>query len=127
VPKLGPSSRCLPVVVVQNTPKPFSAVDDALQIGPIDQPLDQFVVQPLVVALQMVALRVFIKQNQAAVGSVPEQTEKTSIVLQEQNRGSTCIANAAEKVRELSQHVKMETNEQSDGNHRGVYKLHLLR
>jgi methyl-accepting chemotaxis protein len=59
-----------------------------------------------------------IKQIQSAVGSVSEQTEKISISLQEQDRGSTFIVSAAEKVRKLSHQVRTATNEQSDGSDR---------
>jgi len=58
VPKLGPPSRGPPVVVVQNTTKPLSAVNRAVHIGSVDQLLDQFVVESLVIALLMVVLRV---------------------------------------------------------------------
>jgi methyl-accepting chemotaxis protein len=49
---------------------------------------------------------------------VSEQIQNLSVSLQEQNRGSTLIVNAAEKVRELSHQVKIATNEQSDGSRR---------
>jgi methyl-accepting chemotaxis protein len=59
-----------------------------------------------------------IKQIQSAVASVSEQTERISMTLQEQDRGSAFIVNAAEKVKELSHQVKTATNEQRDGSQR---------
>ncbi len=60
VPKLGPPSRGPSVVVVQNTTKPFSAGNGAVHLGSGGHLLDQLVVKPLVIALLMVVLRVFL-------------------------------------------------------------------
>ena len=63
MPKLGPPLRGPPVVVVQNTTKSLSAVNRAVHIGPVDQLLDQFVVESLVVTLLMVVLRVVCQKS----------------------------------------------------------------
>ena len=48
------------MVVIQDATEPLSTVDGTINAGPVDRLLDQFIVEPLVIALQMVVLRVFL-------------------------------------------------------------------
>ncbi len=59
VPKHGRPSRGPPIVIVQDATEPFSALDCAVHVAFVDQPIDQLVVEPLVIALKMVVLRVY--------------------------------------------------------------------
>jgi hypothetical protein len=60
VRKLGPPSRGPPIVVVQDATEPFSALNRSIHSGAAGQLLDQLVVETLVIALQVVVLRVFL-------------------------------------------------------------------
>lgn len=55
---------------------------------------------------------VAIKQITTAIGSMTDQIEKISAALQEQGKGSTFIIEAAERVKDLSAHLKTATVEQ---------------
>jgi hypothetical protein len=60
VPKLSPPSRDPPLIVVQDATKPLPALDSSIHAGSVGQLLDQLVVKPLVIALQMGVLRVLL-------------------------------------------------------------------
>jgi hypothetical protein len=60
VRKLGPPSRGPPIVVVQDATEPFSALNRSIHSGAVGQLLDQLVVEPLVIALQVVVLLVLL-------------------------------------------------------------------
>ena len=59
VPKFSPPSRRPPVVVLKEAPQPFSTADGTIHVGPVARLLDELVVEPLVVALKVVVIRVF--------------------------------------------------------------------
>jgi len=48
------------MVVIQNATKPSSTFDGTLDAGPVDRSLNQFIIEPLVIALEMVVLHVFL-------------------------------------------------------------------
>ncbi len=48
------------MVVIQNTTEPLTAADCTINAVPVGQLLDQLVVEPLVIALQVVVLGVFL-------------------------------------------------------------------
>ena len=59
VPKLSPSSRSPPIVVFEDTSQPFLTLGDTVHIGSVARLLNQFVAPPLVIALEVIVLRVF--------------------------------------------------------------------
>ena len=59
VPKLSPSSRSPPIVLFEDTSQPFLTLDDTVHIGSVARLLNQLVAPPLVIALEVIVLRVF--------------------------------------------------------------------
>ena len=59
VPKISPSSRGPPIVVFEDTSQPFLTLGDTVHIGSVARLLNQFVAPPLVIALEVIVLRVF--------------------------------------------------------------------
>jgi hypothetical protein len=48
------------VIVVEDTTEPFPALDCTVSVWAVDRLLDQLVVEPLVIAFEMVVLRIFL-------------------------------------------------------------------
>ncbi len=54
VRKFSPPSRGPPVIVFEDTTEPFSALDYTVYVAVVDQLLDQLVVEPPMIAYQVV-------------------------------------------------------------------------
>ncbi len=59
VPEVGPRSRC-PPIGFEHTSEPFVALHCTLHVGLVARLLDQLVVETLVIALEVVVLRVLL-------------------------------------------------------------------
>ncbi len=77
VPKLGPPSRGPPVIVVQNTTEPLPTLNRGIHPGAVDQLLDQLIVEPLVIAFNVIVLRVLL-HGLAKVTLAQRDAQKTS-------------------------------------------------
>ncbi len=106
VPKLSPPSGGPPVIVVQNTTEPLPTLNRSIHPGAVDQPLDQLIVEPLVIALHVVMLRVLL-HGLAKVPLAQRNAQKTWL-----------LRDSAEWQAQLAQHSDL-TERAGSQYHRG--------